>query len=151
MKNIMFICTGNICRSAMAEWELKNKVEELKKDIKVYSCGVYAENGQAATNEAIKAMEEYGVDLKKHKSTNIKNSKINDMDLILCATFSHKINVIYMYPDLKQKIYTLKEYVEYSKDESNLDIKDPYGFDIETYRNCAKEIIECINLLIGRI
>ena len=63
------------------------------------------------------------------------------MDLILCATMSHKYSVIQMYPSLANKIYTLKEYVDENKD---LDIKDPWGYDIETYMNCIDEIQKCI-------
>ena len=55
---IMFICTGNICRSAMAEWLLKKKLEEKNRnDIEVYSCGIYAENGDVPTYEAKRVMK----------------------------------------------------------------------------------------------
>ena len=140
--NIMFICTGNICRSAMAHWMLQKKVEERNKDIKVYSCGVYAENGDTPTKEAIQVMKEYNVDLTKHKATNIKNSNIEEMDIILCATLNHKNMVISMYPELKDKIFTMKEYAGFPKD--NLNISDPWGYGIDVYRACAKEIKECI-------
>ena len=59
---VMFICTGNICRSAMAHWLF----EKMKKNssYEVFSCGIYAENGAKSTYNAIEVMEEYGVDLK---------------------------------------------------------------------------------------
>ncbi len=70
---IMFICTGNICRSAMAHWLLKKKLEEKNvKNVEVYSSGIYAVQGDTSTYEAIEVMEEYGVDLKKHRATNIR-------------------------------------------------------------------------------
>lgn len=145
---IMFICTGNICRSAMAHGLL----EEMKegKNIEVYSCGVYAQNGDKSTYNAIEVMKEYNVDLNKHKATNIRNSKIKDMDLILCMTKSHKNIVIQMYPELKDKTYTLKEYTEYKTEEGS-DIKDPWGYDIEIYRFCATQIYECIKILLEKI
>ena len=69
----MFICTGNICRSAMAHWLLKKKLEEKNvKNVEVYSSGIYAVQGDTSTYEAIEVMEEYGVDLKKHRATNIR-------------------------------------------------------------------------------
>ena len=93
---IMFICTGNICRSAMAHRMLEKKVDQLQiKNIEVFSCGIYAQNGDVPTYEANNVMKEYDVDLSKHKATNIQNSKITDMDLILCATNSHKIAVLF--------------------------------------------------------
>ena len=76
----MFICTGNICRSAMAHWLLES--EKKNNNIEVYSCGIYAEDGDKPTYNAIETMKEYEVDLSKHRATNIRNSKIKDMDLI---------------------------------------------------------------------
>ena len=112
---IMFICTGNICRSAMAHVMLEDKAKKQNEDIQVYSCGVYAQNGDISTEEAIETMEEYQIDLKKHRATNIRSSKIEDMDIILCATTAHKNNVINMYPKLSDKVFTMKEYARISK------------------------------------
>lgn len=143
---IMFICTGNICRSAMAHRMLEKRAKEENKDIEVYSCGVFAENGDIPTEEAIQTMKEYGIDLSKHRATNIRNSNIRDMDIILCATSSHKNNVIAMYPELKEKVYTMKEYAGYPK--GDIDIKDPWGYGIEVYKKCAKELEDCINRIL---
>lgn len=142
---VMFICTGNICRSAMAHAMLEKKVTEEKRNIEVYSCGLFAENGDLPTKEAIEVMKEYNVDLTKHRATNIRNSNIENMDVILCATVAHKNNVLVMYPELKERVFTMKEYAGY--DKNNLDIKDPWGFDINTYRRCASEIKKCIENL----
>lgn len=111
---VMFICTGNICRSAMAHVMLEKRAKEENKNVEVYSCGVFAQNGDVSTIEAIETMKEYGVDLKHHRATNIRNSNIEDMDVILCATTSHKNNVSNMYPQLQDKIFTIKEYVRIS-------------------------------------
>ena len=148
---IMFICTGNICRSAMAEKLLKKKVlDNNVKDIEVYSCGIYAQDGDVPTWEAEKVMkEEYNIDMTEHKATNIRNSDIEEMDLILCATVNHKITVLDMYPNLKEKIFTMKEYVNYSREyHDSMNIRDPWGYDIETYRSCLSEIDECLELLL---
>ena len=146
---IMFICTGNICRSAMAEAILRKTAEEKDKNIKAYSCGIFAENGAYPTREAIGTMKEYDIDLTEHRATNIRESNIKDMDIILCATIAHKNNVINMYPDLKDKIYTIKEYAGYP--ENNWDIKDPWGTGLETYRRCAGEIEDCIKKIMEKI
>ena len=105
-----------------------------------------------ASFNAIEALKEIDVDLTKHKATNILNSNIKEMDLILCATNSHKIGVLDIYPELKDKVYTLKEYVKYNVEgHDKIDIKDPWGFDIESYRYCVSEIEDCLNLLIDKI
>ncbi len=148
---IMFICTGNICRSAMAEAMLKKMLEENKKNIEVYSCGISADEGDIPTQNAIDVMNEYGIDLKKHRATNIKYSNIEKMDVILCATLSHKIFVIKLYPELKDKIFTLKEYVGIKDEAYGIDIKDPWGYNLETYRQCAKEIENCLVKLLEKV
>lgn len=151
--NIMFVCTGNICRSAMAHWLLLKKLNELKKeDIKVYSCGVHAENGETSPSEAINVMKQYGVDLTYHRAINIRNSNIREMDLILCATSSHKNSVLSIYPEIEGRVYTLKEYVGYNKKyHKKIDLDDPWGYGEDVYRFCASEINECLDLLLKKI
>ncbi|MBP3800517.1 MAG: low molecular weight protein arginine phosphatase [Clostridia bacterium] len=151
--NIMFICTGNICRSAMAHWLFEKKLEEKRiGNIQVFSSGIYASIGDTPTYEAKRVMEEYGVNMKHHRATNTRYSDIEKMDLILCATASHKNEVINMYPNLKDKVFTMKEYVNYNREyHDSINIKDPWGYDIDTYRSCIAEIDECLNLLIEKI
>ena len=146
---IMFICTGNICRSAMAHKMLEKKAKELNKNVEVYSCGIWAENGDIPTYEGIETMKEYGIDLKTHKATNIRNSNIENMDVILCATNNHKLNVTAMYPKLKDKVFTMKEYCGFL--ENDLDINDPWGYGLDVYKKCAKEIENCIAIILKKI
>ena len=151
---IMFICTGNICRSAMAEWLLKQKLKDKKiENIEVYSSGIYAQDGDKSTWEARRVMmDEYSIDMSKHRATNIVNSKIKEMDLILCATSRHKRDVLRIYSELEGKVLTMKEYVGYDREyHDKIDIKDPWGYDIETYRSCVAEIDECLELLLEKI
>lgn len=147
---IMFICTGNICRSAMAHGMLDKMIKDgIRKDISVYSCGIYAQNNDEPTFYAIEVMKEYDVDLTKHRATNIYNSNIKEMDLILTATVQHKNEVAEMYPNTKNKIFTIKEYVKYDREHHDtLNIRDPWGYDLEEYRYCAAEIYECLDKLI---
>lgn len=145
----MFICTGNICRSAMAEGLMRKLVNDNNKNVVVYSCGIYAEDGDMATYNAIEAIKDYGVDLREHRATNIQNSQIEDMDIILCATMSHKNTVIRIYPELKDKVHTIKEFAGF--DENDLDIPDPWGYDIDTYRFCASTINKCLEKIIEKL
>lgn len=149
MKKVMFVCTGNICRSAMAHGALEKLVKEKGKEIEVYSCGTSAETGNRATNEAIQVSEEYDVDIKKHRATNLLESNIKDMNIILCSTENHKKYVIQLYPELKDKIYTIKEFAGNTSED--LDIRDPWGYDLATYRNCFKEIYEYVLKIIDKI
>lgn len=145
---IMFICTGNICRSAMAEAMMKKIAEQHHKKVEVCSCGIFADNGDMPTQNAVDTMKQYHIDLTNHRATHIRYSNIKEMDLILCATFSHKISVIRLYPELEDKVFTIKEYAGMKDD---LDIKDPWGYDLTTYQNCAKEIQQCLEIIINKI
>ena len=149
---IMFICTGNICRSAMADAMLKYKIKDtdLENKIEVYSAGTYAETGAYATYNAIEAMDELGVDLRLHRATNILDSNIQDMDLILCATQNHRDFIISMYPDLINKTFTIKEYADYDT-ETGIDIPDPWGYDLTVYRKCASVLDTCLDKIIERL
>jgi len=149
MKKIMFICTGNICRSAMAEKMMTKMIKEHNKNIEVFSSGIFAENGDYPTNEAVEVMKDYDIDLTNHRATNIKDSNVEDMDLILCATLNHKYSVMQMYPELKNKVFTIKEYIDGTS--NNMDIKDPWGYDIIVYRNCAKELESYIDKIIKKM
>lgn len=149
MIKIMFVCTGNICRSAMAHKMMEKMIEETEKDIEVYSCGTFAEDGDRSTHEAIQIMEDYDIDLKSHKAINIRKADVKEMDIILCATTAHKINVINMQPEVKEKTYTIKEYAGYNIND--LDIKDPWGYNLEIYRRCANEIDICLKKIIENI
>lgn len=149
---IMFICTGNICRSAMAEGMMKKLIEDNKiENVEVCSCGIYAETGDYATYNAIEAARVYGADISRHRATNIRDSKIEEMDLILCATTSHKQSVLFLYPDLQGKVYTMKEFAGLDINGQDMDIKDPWGYDLNVYYNCAQEIEESLEKIVEKI
>lgn len=148
---IMFICTGNICRSAMAEGMMKKLIKENNIDAEVYSCGIYAETGDYATYNAIEAVKEYGVDISSHRATSISDSKIEEMDLILCATQSHKQSVLSLNSELQSKVFTMKEYAKLNKNGQDMDIKDPWGYNEFVYRKCASEIEECLEKIVKNL
>ena len=128
---------------------MKKIAQENGKKIEVHSCGTYAEDGDRSTNEAIEVMKnEYGIDMSKHIATNIANSDIKDCDLILCATNNHKNMVIQLFPELRDRTFTIKEYAGQTR---SMDISDPWGYGIMVYRKCANEINELLNIIIRKI
>ena len=148
---IMFVCTGNTCRSAMAEGLAKKIIKEKKLDIEVYSAGIFAMDGEHASYNSVAIMKEYDVDLALHTATSIENSEIEKMDLILCATKNHKAQLISKYSDEKEKIFTMKEYAGLDNNGQDMDISDPWGYNMNTYRMCAAEISLCVDKIIEKL
>lgn len=148
--NILFVCTGNTCRSAMAAGLAKKIIADKKLDISVYSAGTFAFSGENASYNSIAVMKEYDVDLLLHKSTSIVDCNLTDMDYIFCATTNHKNYINQNFLNLKN-VYTMKEYAEFDDYQNNPDIKDPWGYDINSYRACAAEICICVERIIEKI
>lgn len=152
MKKILFVCTGNICRSAMAEGYLKKRINELGKKLEydICSCGIKAIDGESATKYATEVMKLYEVDISEHKAQNISQYDLKTIDYIIVMAQEHKDYVIDNNPDIvdiKDKVYVLKEFANTT---SYVDTDDPWGLDIKVYNNCAKEIIENIDLLLTK-
>ena len=152
MKKVMFVCTGNICRSAMAHHYLEKRVHDLSKENEIYvsSCGTSALEGDVSTPNAIEVMKKYGVDLRAHRAKDMFNADIETFDIILCMTQRHKYNLLAYFPKLKDKVFTLKEYV-LGQDIKNVDIDDPWGYGIKIYEDCASQIVDCVDKLLEKI
>lgn len=135
---VIFICTGNTCRSPMAEGLLKSVYK--KNDINIGSRGLMVFGNEGADPSAIKAMKEKGIHIENHLARPFDKDDYSSKTLILTMTNSHK--TVVKQHGFAGDIYTLKEYVGQEGD-----VKDPYGGDMKTYRKCCAELEELINLL----
>lgn len=122
MKTILFVCTGNTCRSSMAEALFGSMVEKLegKPNIKVISAGTGAMKGEKASPQAIKIMEEYGISLCKHKATPLTKELVKGADIVLTMTANHKNTVLSICPEAAGKVFTLREYVATGKNTDDI-------------------------------
>lgn len=136
MKKILFVCTGNTCRSAMAAAMMNDIAIKNDIDILIDSAGVFAQIGERATDEAIRAMSKRGIDLGEHRTKPLTDELIDMADIILVMSAAHKQLIE---PMAEGKTYTLLEYAG-----SDGDIADPYGGDDEEYENTASDIYDAL-------
>jgi len=148
MLQILIICTGNTCRSPMAEVLLKDKIEKYNaaEQIAVASAGISAWNEGRASKGAQCVMKQRGINILAHRSRRLSREDIVRADLLLTMTTSHKEAVLSIMPEAWNKVFTLAEFAGEKKD-----ISDPYGGDTAIYEACAVEIEKILEKSWGRI
>ncbi len=138
---VLVICTGNTCRSPMAELLMRDavakslncKIEELDtRGVIVMSAGIAAAPGCPPTSEAIQVMREQGLDLSRHEAQPVTETLIRHADLILAMTQSHLHSIVDRWPEAAGRTHLLMP------DRS--DVADPIGQSVGAYRHCAAQI-----------
>ena len=142
-REIIFVCTGNTCRSPMAEGFFNSLTG---KGFFATSAGIFAKNGDSPTKNAIFSLSEMGIDIKNHHARQLNFHMIKSAHLILTMTKAHKDAILDVYGDFSEKVKTLSEFTG-----EDIDISDPYGGDIKVYRSCAQEIKRLVKKAYDRI
>jgi RpiB/LacA/LacB family sugar-phosphate isomerase len=138
MKSLLFVCTGNTCRSPMAEG-IARLVLEGRPGWKVASAGVGAINGQAASTHAVTAMRQLGRDISGHRSQMLTAQLVREADYIFALTQSHAEGILYYHPEAAEKLFLLREFDD-SVESFDKDIADPIGGPLPGYIETRNQI-----------
>jgi protein-tyrosine-phosphatase len=143
LETIMLVCMGNTCRSVMAEAMLRQALEGVMgddaKNIRVISAGLSASCGDPASRHAQAAMGELGLDVSLHKARGITALALSEADLVLAMTTAIKDELLKDYAAIEPKLMTLTEFAGLTE-ELGPDIKDPFGYSLDVYRDSAGQI-----------
>ena len=148
VKKILFVCTGNLCRSPMAAGLMRQRLAAAGLDghVQVASAGVYAIPGRPASAYAVDVMAERGVDISQHRSRDLTLADIERADLILVMEEAHRRSIFHLAPQHLRKVFLLSEMAG-----RHHDIEDPYGDPIEEYRRCADELEDLLDVGFANI
>ncbi len=144
--NILLVCTGNTCRSPMAEGLLKKKLGNLKacpsdhleeNGFRVTSAGIAAMPGGGPADEAVEVMHVSGIEISDHRTQTLNDRLVNEADLILTMTNSHRQMVVSQWPTAGNRVHLLGR--------GQGDIFDPIGMPMEYYEACAQQIDHHLN------
>lgn len=147
MKNIVFVCTGNTCRSPMAEAIARHVFKDKGFDVEFHSCGIAVFSSEPMSENSIAALKSRDIDSSEHISKPVSKELMEKADLVLAMTRTHKEVLKEDYPEHEEKVHTLIGYVV----KLDRDVYDPYGRDIEIYNICCQEILFLIDKLFEKL
>ena len=149
--NFLFVCTGNTCRSPMAEGifkkylaeKLRCKVDDLERmGYKISSAGIMGTAGYPASAEAIEVCATMGIDIGAHRNQGLSKELVEESDFIFAMERTHQANVIVLEPDAESRCLLLA---------GNKEIPDPIGRQQKFYENCAKLIEKAVQKRISEL
>ena len=145
--HILFVCTGNICRSPFAHAFFAKLINEKRlRGITVESAGLLALPGNSATHMAQRVAEDFGVDLSGHKAKSVSKELVARSSLILVMEKSHEDTLLTDFPEAQGKTRLIRHFARFGSKQRG--IADPYGLKYDAYRFCFLDIEDAVLGLI---
>lgn len=148
MKQLLFVCSGNTCRSPMAEACFKVLAQAHGLDgLIVKSAGTGAIKGAPASYQACEAVKEIGGDLRNFSSTPLSFELVDKSDLIIAMTAGHRAEILRRYPAAAGKVRLLLEF----DNQAGANVNDPFGGGLDLYRFTLSAMMPALNRLAEKI
>lgn len=137
MFHVLFVCTGNICRSPLAEGMLRHWLaRDLVSGVEVSSAGTYANDGAPASAHGVTVAGENGFDTSGHEARLVHKAILEKADLILAMEVDHIFDILRIAPEVEGRVFPLGGYALADGSAADLSIFDPVGRDLVAYRKC---------------
>ncbi|MDD3214055.1 MAG: hypothetical protein PHY64_10290 [Eubacteriales bacterium] len=138
MPDVLFVCSGNTCRSPMAECLFNDFCVKNGLAYRAESAGLYAQEGTAASNNAFYAMKELGLNLSRHVARPINYSLVRDTKLVVAMAESYAHAILARYPDANVVAF-------------HPPVNDPYGESIAVYREIASDLGKRMQWVLNKL
>src|SRR5258708_4118773 len=149
MRNVLFVCTGNVCRSPMAQGLFADLVRG-RRDIEVTSAGIGAVGGQPPSQNSVEVMAELGIDIVNIRSKPLMAELVRKADFIFVMTYGHLDSMLLLFPSAAEKTFLLREF-ETDLPVMEREVPDPIGQSREMYREARDQIRAALPRLLDLV
>lgn len=149
MKNVLFICTGNTCRSPMAQAIFNDICAKRNLDMHAFSAGVATVDGLTAAKHAVDTMAQYGLDITSHRTRFLPSVNLSNYDLFVTMNYD-QATLVESLGVPRDMIYVLHK-TPTDKYDIEVGIADPFGGDMAAYKKCVEDLKSAINELIEKL
>ncbi len=149
VRHIVFVCKGNVCRSAFAEHLLGSILRQNGNAgrVKIESCGLDVDQGGHSPADAVKAGRLFGVDLSRHHSRGISICDLKNADLIVAMECSHFNRLVTRFPEYRNKTVLMRDFTPFPG-SLVCNIHDPFGLGEQEFHRCFRLVQKAVEGLV---